>query len=197
MPNNYIISKMDKNCIYVRLKFDLPFHDKNADIMAKIDTGCMYSTIAVKRLNWKTLDVDFLKQEAVKAVGKGVGAKLSFGVNDSEDYKQIERLYFHSKEYDKCTAINFYHYVQNVYIDAYNIHINNLRFNYDRPTSVLIGMDILQMLDIHIGASLVEDTENDIKKEDTIFIGCQKDNITPEYLEALERYFGYTTVLIS
>ena len=57
------------------------------------------------------------------------------------------------------------------------------RINCDTTGNVLIGMDVLKEFDFHCGQSR--------KTGKYIFIGCLKDELTIEYLNALKNHFGY------
>ena len=54
--------------------------------------------------------------------------------------------------------------------------------NYNRRGNILIGMDILQYWDIHMGTSRITGKK--------LFLACPEENIYVEYLNALEENLG-------
>lgn len=62
------------------------------------------------------------------------------------------------------------------------ITIKGIYVNYDRTSHMLIGMDILNKLDIHMGESRVTGKYT--------MIACRKDDISAGYLNALDEHLG-------
>lgn len=186
MSDNYLYSVLDtfkENCYIVDLSIVLPLHfDKLLKVQAKIDTGCMKTCISFKqflsRKNQK--DTSF----KLKAISANLPASISFGVNDSLEYIETQKVLYHNRDYMNCTAISFIHPIKSIYLGEYEVPVDGIKISYDRPRSILIGMDILRNFDMHTGVSKVNG--------ENVLIGCLRDNITPEYLTALEEHFGYT-----
>lgn len=176
------LSDIQKNCFIVDLNISLPIHKTDSCIQAKIDTGCQITSIAMRKLVPKP-DEDMSVYKQI-AIDKGLRAALSYGVNDSEQFRRNEEYEYRKGNYSKCHAISFYHDIEKIDLNGYCIPMDKVRVSYDRVKSVLIGMDILQKLDFHCGVSRT--------MGDYIFLGCLRNNITTEYLNALREHFGYT-----
>lgn len=200
MMNSYLYSVLGKthvNSYTVNLSITLPFHfNKQFNAPAKIDTGCAYTNFSYKALENKgvalnKLDKDELielenkaKQYKKQAIDADLATKTSFGVNDSIEYINLQKELYRNKNYLDCTAISFIHPIKSIYLGGYEVPVEEIKISYDRPKSILIGMDILKNFDIHTGISKVNG--------ENVLIGCLRDNITPEYLTTLEEHFGYT-----
>lgn len=183
MMNRYIIIELGKIkpfCFISSLAFELPLHDRYILSEVKIDTGCMRTCISYKRVLRRNEDIFECKH---KAINNDLKATLSYGVNDSEDYLELQKKLFKEKRYQECTAISFWHDISEITLEGYKLPVKQIRVNYDRPSSMLIGMDILSQLDFHCGYSKV--------LNNYVFIGVlrsQEDK--SDYYRALEEHFG-------
>lgn len=78
-------------------------------------------------------------------------------------------------------ALKFEHVVSEFQIAGDSLTKETVFVNYNRKGNILIGMDILQDLDIHMGTST--------KNGRHLFIACPKDSLCREYSDALEQHF--------
>lgn len=183
MMSKYVFSELGKVkplCFYNNLEVNLSLHDRNISTLVKIDTGCAKTCISYKKIIRKDEDIFECKSAAISSKLK---TSLSYGVNDSEEYIRIQKKLFNERRYQECTAISFYHDLNGIVLGDYEIPIKRIKVNYDRPSSMLIGMDILSQLDFHCGYSKV--------LNNYIFIGVlrtQEDK--SDYYRALEEHFG-------
>ena len=88
----------------------------------------------------------------------------------------------------ECPAMKFEHGISDFRIDGVEIASDKICLNYDRKGNILIGMDILQDWDIHIGVSKVTGKN--------LFLACPVGNECGEYMDALERHFGICRICI-
>lgn len=193
MNNRYILCKLGAvkdNAFFVDFGLILTSNGKRISGSAKIDTGCENTSISLQSdsVGMKKSGAMKLKEDAIKEKLK---AQISFGVNDSIEFREEQKCLFRSKQYMKCTVIKFTNRISDFTINGYNIRRKDISVSYDRTSNVLIGMDILKDFDYHCGDSYVSDKENNISKGDHIFIGCLKDDINEAYLKALKLYLGY------
>lgn len=198
--SNYIycvLGKMQPNCYIVTLKVTLPLHSNTTFVApAKIDTGCASTAFSYKALVSSGVSMNKLpdsirtviETEArnckVQAINAGLIAKSSGGVNDSVEFTKQQNDLFRNKRYLDCTTASFIHNLDDgLILSGYHVPVESVKINYDRPRSILIGMDILKDFDRHEGISKVTG--------EPIMLACHKDNINPDYLEALRLHLGY------
>lgn len=148
---------------------NINFYFNNVNV--KIDTGCSISTITLKPLN---VSKTMLKNLKSNDILNGNKYMLSYGVETGGTP--------HSKPvtYDdkmQCTAMKFEHAITNFELDGMMLSHDKIYVNYDRSGNILIGMDILENWDIHIGK---DDTG------ETIFLACPLDQINDDYLRELK-----------
>lgn len=152
--------------------FKAPFYD----IEVKIDTGCSISTIPLKRLKVSETLCKILKKADIAA---DVPYFLSYGI---ESGGLRHKAPVTEEEKTDCPAMKFVHGISGFVIGGVKIDADTICLNYDRSGNVLIGMDILECWDIHIGISKVTGK--------SLFLGCPLDNMCEEYFAALEVHFG-------
>lgn len=144
---------------------------------AILDTGCAYSV----------LPYYLLVQSSVYAVAKKkvdirnkVDYLISYGVETGgEHHKKPETI----DELMSCTGLKFKHNLINFSLNNYIIGNTEIYVNYNRKSNILIGMDILQNFDLHIGLSRQTST--------VVLIGIlkeQKDRAG--YNTAIKEHFG-------
>lgn len=183
MMNNYLLSELGKVkplCFFTSLNIFLPIHNKSVFTGVKLDTGCAKTCISYKKILFDNEDIESCKDMAISSRLK---SEVSFGVNDSSIYKKEQLGLYRSNKYKECTAISFYHNLNGITLGDYFIPVESIKISYDRPSSMLIGMDILEKLDFHCGYSKV--------LNNYIFIGVlrtQEDK--SDYYRALEEHFG-------
>ncbi len=153
--------------------FQSPFYD----IEIKIDTGCSISTIPLRRLKVSDTLCKVLKR---LDISNDVPYYLSYGV-ESGGLRHAEPTT--EEEKMNCFAMKFEHGVSDFIIAGMKIPCEKICLNYDRRGNILIGMDILQNWDIHMGVSKVTGKN--------ILLASLKDNICKEYVEALSKHFGF------
>lgn len=147
------------------------------ELEVKIDTGCSYSTIPLKRLEMYTeYELNRMKK---KDILDKIDYKISYGVETGgQRHKPVNT----DKEKENSNAIKFKHRLDGLVIGEYDFGDRSVYFNYNREGNILIGMDILSQMDIHMGT--------DKKTGEYILIGCLKDNINMAYKEALRSSLG-------
>lgn len=147
---------------------------ENIDV--KIDTGCSVSTLSLQRYK---LSEGFYKRCKERDIKGNVPYMLSYGVETGGRKHNIP-VGFEDKM--KCTAIKFLHSASHFILKDMEITIKDIYVNYDRTSHMLIGMDILNKLDIHMGESRITGKY--------IMIACRKDDFSTAYLNALDEHFG-------
>lgn len=156
-------------------------------INVKIDTGCPYTSIPFRRLGQSEKLASYLKQQ--DCLNPQIKKEISFGVNDSKKDKLQANQDLKNGNYCALKQITFQHSGFEIDFDGVAIKQNTVKISYDRIGNILIGMDILSKLDVHIAKSRITGK--------TTFLACPLNNITDEYLEALEREFGIGTSVSS
>lgn len=157
---------------FVLDNFQAPFYD----IEVKIDTGCSISTIPVKRLKVSDALCRILKE---RDIANRKPYYLSYGV-ETGGLKHVEPVT--DTEKMECAAMKFEHRVADMTIAGMPVPCDKICLNYDRRGNILIGMDILQNWDIHMGIS------NKTGKH--LFIACPLERISREYLDVLGMHFA-------
>ena len=157
---------------FVLDNFQSPFYD----IEVKIDTGCSISTIPLKRLKVSDTLCKVLKGADIAG---HIPYYLSYGV-ESGGLKHTAPV-TDSEKMD-CAAMKFEHGISDFTIAGVKVPCDTICLNYDRKGNILIGMDILQNWDIHMGISR--------KTGKNTFLASPKAVISQEYVEALEKHFG-------
>lgn len=152
--------------------FKAPFYN----IEVKIDTGCSISTIPLKGLKVSDTLCKLLKRIDI---ANDVPYFLSYGIETGGLKHKIPVT---DEERMDCPAMKFEYGISDFVIGGVGISSDKICLNYDRSGNILIGMDVLENWDIHIGVSK--------KIEKSLLLACPFDNIYKEYFEALETHFG-------
>lgn len=182
MKSNYILLKLNKKN---ELRADVGITIESLgligleDINVKIDTGCPYTSIPIKKLGvssakaqeWKLRDSN----------DNAVVKQISYGVNDTDKQKQEYIKKFKQGDFDGLPAITFLHHGLTIDFDGIEVKKSDVKVSYDRTGNILIGMDVMKDWDIHIGKT---------KTGDTIFLACPYDQLNDEYYKELNRLFG-------
>lgn len=159
------------------------------DVKIKIDTGCPYTSIPIKRLGISSDKANELKQKDSELAKNGkVKTGISFGVNDFEIKKENDRSLWLAKEYMKLNSVTFVRKIENLEIDGCELGGYDVKVSYDRVGNILIGMDILKNWDIHIGKSMMPEETGE-----TVFLACLYDKMNGDYFKELEKMFGTLT----
>lgn len=183
MMNKFIEIKMAPTPLKIggsyqtRARFTLDnFLSPFQDVEVKIDTGCSISTIPLKRLKVSDTLCKTLKQIDIS---NHIPYYLSYGV-ESGGLRHVKPIT--EEEKMGCPAMKFEHGISDLTIAGVRIPCDKICLNYDRKGNILIGMDILQNWDIHMGISKMNGKN--------LFLACPKDNICKEYRDALFKHFG-------
>ncbi len=146
------------------------------NVPVKIDTGCSISTIPLARFQALKVFCDSLKADDIE---DDIPYKISYGV-ESGGERHNSPITFEEKM--QCPALKFQHTIRNFHIAGIPIDQDAIYVNYNRKGNILIGMDILQDWDIHIGTSKIT--------EKNLFLACPETYMCQEYFDALEANFG-------
>lgn len=176
MMNNYLKSILKGNVFWSLLELGL--NEEIYKIPCKIDTGCSYSNVPIQNIVSEK-EARKMKMEDIK---NRVPYQRSYGVSDTEEIKRKDKELILQGRLLECTSLKFEHRFDNIVLNNYNLGERVIRINYDRTGNILIGMDILSLMDIHMGT--------DRKSGEYVLMGCLKDNINIEYREALRNTFG-------
>lgn len=183
MKSEYLkIIMTDRN--EFRTTADLSFRGtdyKKVDV--KIDTGCGYSSFPVSRLGITPTEAYLLK--VADSTDDSVRKAISFGVNDSRLKREEDKKKFKSRMYMDLTSVTFKHMVSSLSLGNYEIGDCEARISYDRTGNILIGMDILKLMDVHIGT---------IDTGETVMLACKRGELSKEYREELNSLFDVRRV---
>ena len=145
-------------------------------MVVKIDPGCSVSTIPLARFQALKGFCDSLKAADIE---ENVHYEISSGVETGgEKHKKPDT----DAEKMLCPAMKFRHVIRNFQIAGMSVMSDVIYVNYNRKGNILIGIDILQYWDIHMGTSRITGKK--------IFLACPEDSICLEYSKALEENFG-------
>ena len=147
-----------------------------SNVLVKIDTGCSISTIPLARFQALKVFCDSLKAADIE---ENVHYEISYGVETGGEKHKKPDTY---EEKMSCPAMKFQHTIQDFRIAGMPVINDMIYVNYNRRGNILIGMDILQYWDIHMGTSRITGKK--------LFLACPEENICLEYLNALEENFG-------
>lgn len=153
---------------------------------ALIDTGCTHSLISANLINIYLSEDERLrdKERAIRQNPHSLGR----GVESTEkQFKSINEMTMQEKL--DCLNIKVYETFRDIRIGNILIGDKRLSVSYDYGGNTLIGMELLKDWDIHIGTSRLYGR--------IVLLACPLNNITDEYLEALEREFGIGTSVSS
>lgn len=146
-----------------------------SNVPVKIDTGCSISTIPLARFQALNGFCDSLKENDII---NNIPYEISYGV-ESGGERHSRPITFEDKM--QCSAMKFQHRLKYFYIADIPIPQNSIYVNYNRKGNILIGMDILQYWDIHIGISKTTGK--------TLFLACPEVHLCQEYIDELDAHF--------
>lgn len=150
------------------------------NVSVKIDTGCSISTIPLARFHALNEFCDSLKADDIE---NNVPYEISYGV-ESGGMSHSKPVTFEEKKQNP--AMKFRHTIRDFRIAGMPVQQNAIYVNYNRKGNILIGMDILQYWDIHIGTSKIT--------EKNMFLACPETCICQEYRNALEENFSIAII---
>ena len=189
MMNNYIFIK------YNNYSFTAPLHIRidNIEITVncKMDTGCMKTSIPIKKLIIGSQSTKEAKALRLKhdAINKKIPYERSYGVSDTLSTRKHDDVLITQGRLLDCTSLKFKQKADIFEIAKFDLGSPVIGVNYDRTSNILIGMDIMKDWDMHIG--------KDINTHETLFLACPYNSINDEYLTALENHFGIGTIVNS
>jgi hypothetical protein len=181
MRNKYILLEMNKKN-EIRADIDISIASLGLfgleNVNVKIDTGCPYTSIPIKKLGissekaleWKKRDIE----------DNNIQKQISYGVNDTDEQKEQYREMLKQGKYEELPAVTFLHRGLTMNFDGVEIKSSSVNVSYDRTGNILIGMDILRNWDIHIGTT---------KYGKTVLLACPKDQLNDEYFLELNNLF--------
>lgn len=146
----------------------------------KIDTGAHWIIIPLRTLGWTDTQIQKILDDAI------LYSRQSLSVlNGVESVNNISSVQLRN---ESDNFIKSYPGVA-ITISADKIVVGNLEFN-DVPVrvtpfttgNILLGMEIIKMMDNHIGTSKATG--------ETTLLVCPEDSISNEYLGALNKHFG-------
>lgn len=183
MKSDFIKIFLDKhNEFKVDITISIPHLSSGLfNTVAKIDTGCAYSSIPIKRLGFDNEDCFNFKIKDCS--NNDVKKCTSFGVNDSESKRREDSARIRNADYLGLNSVSFVHSYSNLILNDCIIGDGDVRLNYDRVGNILIGMDILKQLDFHIG--------RDNQTGKTLLLACPLDNINDSYINEMRYCFDY------
>lgn len=110
MRNKYILLEMNKKN-EIRADIDISIASLGLfgleNVNVKIDTGCPYTSIPIKKLGissekaleWKKRDIE----------DNNIQKQISYGVNDTEEQKEQYREMLKQGKYEELPAVTFLH----------------------------------------------------------------------------------------
>ena len=180
--SNYLFIELEENAFNLYIHGELDNYDYYMhDLSCKIDTGCTHTV-----LNYFRIDPDSSQSEIKKIMDLDakVPYKRSFGVESHGFYSKSPKT---RKEFMRDNSLKFTHTIKSAIFEDYNVGDIEVGINYDRRGTCLIGMDILQLFDFHIGTSLI--TNN------VTFVGVLKNQQDKsDYYNALKEHFNLVEV---
>lgn len=153
-----------------------------SSINVKIDTGCPYTSIPIQKLGISQYNAQIMKQN--DCLDTNIKKNISFGVNDTQKDRRTALSMFKAGNFMQLKQVTFIHRDLEMTIGNIKIHKQEVKISYDRTGNILIGMDILENWDIHIGKA---------DNGETVFLACPIDQINESYLRELENTFHITS----
>lgn len=180
--NNYIIVEMKNNCLMLPITVsiqDLRVYKRSC--IAKIDTGCSYSTIPYVKLNSDIMLASQFKSLDIHSEKYSIE---SYGVESSGMVHKSPVTYDEKME---CKALKFRHDMVNVAFNDYQVGDLPVFVNYDRRGNILIGMDILSKFIIYMDTSRVTGRE-------TLIMTLKSESDKSGFYDEVKRHFNIIAV---
>ena len=170
---NYILAKLIGRAFTISIDAICPDVDQipiRGNIV--IDTGCMYSNIPLQSIGFSPDECAHYKHIDAKRYKNGeIKASRSRGVESGN--KKFPPLWeLTMDDILKSPAIGFKHSLTNVTLGTLSLDTLEVKLNYDRTSSMLLGMNVLRHFEMHFGPSLIDDEDNNIHKDDYILLAC-------------------------
>lgn len=157
-----------------------------------IDTGCMYTNIPLLSAGISKEACSRYKREDIIALRNNeLRASFSRGIETGNiAFPKLEDI--SDDEIMKSPAIGFKHILSDVRLGMLKIAELPVKINYDRTSSMLLGMNVLRNYEIHIGLSRVDNESIGIDKGDCILLAINHEEAERyEYDNTLNTYLGY------
>lgn len=187
MKNNFILLELNHRN---EIRADVNMAIKSLDITkidhinVKIDTGCPYTSIPVRKLGISNEKASLMKQ--IDCLNPLIRKEISFGVNDSKEKRESDKEKFRTGKYMELQSVTFQHKDLEIEFDGICLKKDFVKISYDRSGNILIGMDLLSQMDIHIGKSRI------LGK--TIFLACPYASLNSDYFQTLNEHFNLQDV---
>lgn len=156
------------------------FRTRFKDIEVKIDTGCSVSVIHSERLRIPKV---LSQTKKLSDINANIPFLCSYGVETGGLKHDIPSTF---SEKVSCEAMKFAHNISDLIIDGVKVPASTIHINYDRKSNILIGMDILSLMETHIGLSRYNGK--------LILLACPYGQIVDSFNEAIEKHFGLRRV---
>ena len=187
MKHNFILLELNHRN---EIRADVNMAIKSLDITkidhinVKIDTGCPYTSIPVRKLGISNEKASLMKQ--IDCLNPLIRKEISFGVNDSKEKRESDKEKFRTGKYMELQSVTFQHRDLEIEFDGICLKKDFVKISYDRSGNILIGMDFLSQMDIHIGKSRI------LRK--TIFLACPYASLNSDYFQTLNEHFNLQDV---
>ena len=187
MKNNFILLELNHRN---EIRADVNMAIKSLDITkidhinVKIDTGCPYTSIPVRKLGISNEKASLMKQ--IDCLNPLIRKEISFGVNDSKEKRESDKEKFRTGKYMELQSVTFQHKDLEIEFDGICLKKDFVKISYYRSGNILIGMDLLSQMDIHIGKSRI------LGK--TIFLACPYASLNSDYFQTLNEHFNLQDV---
>ena len=110
------------------------------NINVKIDTGCPYTSIPVRKLGISNEKAQQMKQK--DCADPAIKKEISFGVNDTKEKREMDKEKFRTGEYMDLQSVTFQHESLEVDFGGICLKKNSVKISYDRTGNILIGMNL-------------------------------------------------------
>ena len=182
MKNKFILLELNhRNEIRADVNMTIKSLDitKIGHINVKIDTGCPYTSIPIRKLGISNEKAWLMKQS--DCADPSIRKEISFGVNDSKEKREADKEKFKTGKYMELQSVTFEHKDLEIDFEGICLKKDSVKISYDRSGNILIGMDLLSQMDIHIGKSKI------LGK--TIFLACPYVSMNAYHLHTLNEHF--------
>ncbi len=184
MKNSYIKLFMNQHNEFRTEAALSLFGIRFTNVNVKIDTGCGATTILTSKLGIPKTEAQKLKRQ--DCLDHSIGKAVSFGVNDSKQFREMAKVAFRMGQFENLPCVSFVHEMDDFEIAGAFIGNAEVKVNYDRTGNILIGMDVISTWDTHIGT---------LSTGETILLACPKKYVNAEYYKELERFFRLRPVI--
>lgn len=174
----FVYSELVNNEFIVELT--LKFHGIQYTAKTKLDTGAVGFLVPLANFgilsdDCKDIKTQYILRDYPTRPLRGIERAYNLSRNDYEKLSFEEKLSYKGVGFvDTVSGVT----LNNLYIGNCSAVINV----NDKSSYALLGMSILKKFDFHVGTSSITGK--------CTFIGCPKDNISDDYLQALSKHFN-------